>query len=125
MALKIAGFAAPVAQLNRSNQKSSETVARLSSGEKIVRASNDVASMSVAAQLQVRVVSLRTALLNTAQASSLLQVADGGLQQVQAALERMLALSTQANSGSITDTERSFLNIELHGLQEEDPNNCL
>ncbi len=105
--------------LNTAQSEASSSIARLSSGNAIVRAGDDVAGMSVSTGMQTRITSLRSSLINTLQASSMLQVADGGLSQIQDILERMNALSTQANGGSLAETERSFLNLEFQELKEE------
>lgn len=105
--------------INRANNSTSSSIARLSSGNRIVRASDDVAALSTGTSLRTSVTSLRQALLNTSQGSSLLQVADGALGQVVDILQRQKALAVQAGSGSLSDTDRSFLNQEFIALRDE------
>jgi len=109
----------PGVHLNEAQREASSSVARLSSGNAIVRASDDVAGLSVSTGLQTRITSIRSSLINALQASSLLQVADGALNQQQEVLERMNAIATQAGAGSMTDTERSFLDLEFQNLKAE------
>lgn len=106
-------------QLSRYRQNVSLSVARLSSGERITRAADDVAGLSVSTRMLARETALRSTLTNLAQASSLLQVADGGLHQVEDILQRMGALSVMADSGGVTDSERAFLDIEFQHLKTE------
>lgn len=109
------------AQMNigKASTSASLSIARLSSGSRIVRAADDVAALSAGTSLQTNVTTLRTALLNTSQGSSLLQVADGALGQITDILQRQKAIAVQAGSGSLSDAERSFLNQEFQNLTEE------
>lgn len=114
-------IAALTAQQNISvaSNKATSSIARLSSGNRIVRASDDVAALSAGSSLRTNVTTLRRALINTSQGSSLLQVADGALAQVTEILQRQKAIAVQAGGGSLTDTERSFLNQEFTNLTSE------
>lgn len=95
------------------------SIARLSSGNKIIRAADDVAGLSIGTSLRTTVSTLRTALKNATQASTLLQVADGGLGKIGDILQRQKALATQANSGTLSTTERGYLNQEFQSLKNE------
>ena len=101
------------------SRQASSSIARLSSGNRITRAADDVASVSAGTSLRTNVTTLRTALTNTSQGQSLLQVADGALTQVVDILQRQKAIAVQAGSGSLTDTERTFLNQEFQNLTQE------
>ncbi len=94
-------------------------VARLSSGNRIVLASDDVAALAIGTSLATQVSALRTAQTNAAQGNSLLQVADGALAQIQNILQRQKAIALQAGSGSLTDTDRGFLNQEFQALSTQ------
>jgi flagellin len=97
----------------------SQSVARLSSGNRIIKASDDVAGLSIGTSLRSNVSTLRVAKLNTSLGTSLLQVADGGLSQISEILQRQKALSVQASSGSLSATQRGFLNQEFQQLVAE------
>jgi flagellin len=114
-------LAAYSAQSNIGSATSSATasIARLSSGDRIVRAADDVASLSVGTSLRTGVTTLRQALNNTSQGSSLLQVADGALAQIGEILQRQKAISVQANSGTLSDLERSYLQQEFSALASQ------
>ena len=105
--------------INHANSMTSGSIGRLSSGNRIVRASDDVAAMSVGTSLRTQVSTLRMALTNASQGSSMLQVADGALGKIQDMLLRQKSLATQATSGSLTSVERGFLNQEFQNLTQE------
>ena len=94
--------------LKTNDMEASRSLAKLSSGSRIVRASDDAASLAVGTKLKADVNALRQAQVNASHGSSVLQVADGALQQVSDILIRMKALATQAVTGSISDTERGY-----------------
>lgn len=105
--------------INKANSMVTSSVGRLSSGNRIVRASDDVAAMSVGTSLRATVSTLKMGLLNASQGASMLQVADGALGKVQDMLLRQKALATQATSGSLTASERGFLDQEFQNLTQE------
>lgn len=105
--------------IGKANSMVSGSVGRLSSGSRIVRASDDVAAMSVGTSLRTTVSTLKVGLLNASQGTSMLQVADGALGKMQDMLLRQKALATQATSGSLTSAERGFLNQEFQNLTQE------
>lgn len=105
--------------LQRANLESQASISRLSSGNKISRAADDVAGLAVGTILKTNVSTLKAALSNTAQANSLLGVADGALKNIGEILQRQKALSSQATSGSLTAEARGFLNQEFQNLQQE------
>ncbi len=107
------------ANIGAASASSSSSVSRLSSGNRIVKASDDVAALSTGTSLKTQVLALRTALTNASQGTSLLQVADGALSQVTEILQRQKAISLQAGSGSLTDTDRGYLDQEFQALSTE------
>lgn len=114
-------IAAYFAQANISNAAnlSSASVARLSSGNRIVQASDDVAALAIGTSLGTQVSALRTAQTNANQGTSLLQVADGALAQIQSILQQMRSLANQAQSGTLTNTDRGFLNQQFQALSDQ------
>jgi flagellin len=110
---------ASVISLNKNSRNMDSSLAKLSSGSRIVRASDDAAGLAVASRLQANVTTLRVASTNGVQARSLLQTADGALARIGDILQRMKALATQSNSGSVDATARGFINTEYQGLLGE------
>jgi flagellin len=117
----ISNIAAQNAQGNigRASNSASASISRLSSGNRITRASDDVAGLATGTALRTQVNTLRAALANASQGTSLLQVADGGLSQIVDILQRQRAIAAQASSGQLTDANRSLLNQEFSGLTAE------
>jgi flagellin len=105
--------------LTNNQGMASSSLAKLSSGSRIVKASDDAASLAVGTKLKADVTALKQAAQNAGQASSLLQVADGGMSKVSDILQRMKALSVQAQSGSVSDNERTFLDREYQQLNTQ------
>lgn len=105
--------------LNRATQDITSSSYRLSTGDRFYRAGDDVAGLSIATRMQTNLTSFRQALQNNAQADSLLQVAYGGLSQINSILDDMKGLATQANSGSLTSVERALLDLEFQTLRQE------
>lgn len=105
--------------LSSANSVVQDSIARLSSGNRIVKASDDVAGLSIGTSIKTQVSSLQVALSNTGQARSVLQIGDGALAQINDILSRQKALATQANAGSLGAEQLSFLNSEFVELTSE------
>lgn len=114
----ISAFAAQ-GNIGRASDSASASISRLSSGNRIVKASDDVAGLAVGTSLRTQVNTLRSALTNATQGTSLLQIADGALGQIIDILQRQKAIATQASSGQLTDANRSLLNQEFTALTAE------
>ncbi|MFO1073147.1 MAG: flagellin [Geminicoccaceae bacterium] len=99
--------------------EASSSLAKLSSGSRIVKSSDDAASLAVGTKIKADVTALKMAQTNSSHAQSLLQVADGGMARIGDILQRMKALATQSQSGSVTDAERSFINQEFSELSTQ------
>lgn len=117
----ISNFAANVAHRNlvKSDMEATQSLAKLSSGSRVVSAKDDAASMAVGSRLSAEVQSLRQATVNAGQAVSMLQIADGAMSQVNDILIRMKTLSVQSASGQLSDTERGMLDAEFQALIDE------
>ena len=117
----ISNFAANVAQRNlaMSDSQATTSLAKLSSGSRVVSAKDDAASLAVGSRLNAEVVGLKQAAVNAGQAISMLQIADGAMAKVNDILVRMKALSVQAGSGQLSGTERSMLDTEYQALVSE------
>jgi flagellin len=105
--------------LNANSVASANSLAKLSSGSRIVKASDDAASLAIGTKIKADVTALKQAQVNASQASSVLQVADGAMAQTTDILMRMKALSVQAQSGSVSDNERGFLDKEFQALVKQ------
>ncbi len=92
---------------------------KLSSGERITRASDDAAGLAISEKLKGHIRGLRQAKRNSDDGISLIQTAEGGLNEISNIIIRLRELSIQAASDTVGDTERGFSNIEFQNLLEE------
>lgn len=105
--------------LNKNSREQESSLNKLSSGSRIVRASDDAAGLAVGSKLKADVTVLKQAATNAVQARSVLQTADGALARVGDILQRMKSLAAQSNSGSVDATSRGFINTEYQALNSE------
>ena len=105
--------------LNRNSSNQSDSLAKISSGSRIVKASDDAAGSAIAQALQSDITSLETAAQTVQQLDALLQIADGGLQRVAEILQRVKSLATQWNSGTVDATSQGFIEAEYDLLKNE------
>lgn len=102
--------------LQKSSSKLSAAIAALASGNRLTSASTDISSLSVAGQLQAAVSGLKQASGNLAQASSLAQIADGGLSQIFDITQQLQNLAQQARSPILNDDNRKALGEQFKQL---------
>ncbi len=105
--------------LNINDQMTRDSIGKLSSGSRIVKASDDAASLAISTNLNADVVTLRQAAINATNGNAVVQVADGGLARISDILARMKALAVQALSGSVDVTSRGYINEEFTQLRDE------
>ncbi len=105
--------------LNINDQATRDSIGKLSSGSRIVKASDDAASLAISTNLNADVVTLRQAAINASHGNAVVQVADGGLARISDILARMKALATQALSGSVDVASRGYINEEFTQLRAE------
>lgn len=114
-------FTSPLTQqsLQKSSNRLQALMASLVTGNRLTKASTDVAALAVATRLQSEVSALRQASVNVAQADSMLQVADGGVEQIGDILQRMQALAVQSNNPTLDQATRESINREFQSLSDE------
>ena len=105
--------------LNNSQGALQTSLARLSSGLRINSARDDAAGLAVSQRLGAQIKSLNQAMRNANDGISMLQTAEGAMDEMQNILTRMKELGTQAANGTIGSTERGFINTELVELRDE------
>ncbi|MGQ9694891.1 MAG: flagellin N-terminal helical domain-containing protein [Thermodesulfobacteriota bacterium] len=106
-------------QLADTDARLSVSMERLSSGYRINKAKDDVAGLSIANKFRMEVRSLRMAQQNVSQATSMLQLAEGGAQKIEGIIERLKELATLAASDNTDDNGRTSLNAEAGKLLSE------
>ncbi len=92
---------------------------KLSSGERIVRAADDAAGLAISEKFKAEIRSTKQAERNSQDAISLVQVAEGGLNEVGNMLIRMRELSIQSATDTLTNIERGFVDKEVQSLKAE------
>jgi flagellin len=101
-----------------SNAGSSE-LERLSSGKRITKAADDAAGLAIATNLEAQTRGLRQATRNANDGISLVQTAEGGLNETSNILVRLRELTIQSASDTVGDQERGFLDKEYQQLTKE------
>lgn len=92
---------------------------KLSSGERITRASDDAAGLAISEKLKGHIRGLRQARRNAEDGISLVQTAEGGLNEISSIVIRLRELAVQAASDTVGETERGFSDIEFQNLLQE------
>lgn len=105
--------------LGMTQRGAQSNLARLSSGYRINQAADDAAGLAISENLKGQIRGLRQASRNANDGISLVQVAEGGLQEVSNMLIRLRELAVQASSDTIGDTERKFIDVEYQQLKSE------
>jgi flagellin len=105
--------------LNSSQGSLATSLQRLSSGLRINSAKDDAAGLAVSQRMGAQIKSLNQAVRNANDGISMLQTAEGAMNEVQSMLQRMKELATQAANGTISDTERGFINTEVQQMRDE------
>jgi flagellin len=106
-------------QLTDTDARMSVSLERLSSGYRINKAKDDVAGLSIANKFRLEVRGLRMAQQNASQATSMLQAAEGGTNQIEAIVERLKELATSAASDNIDSNGRNRIDAEAQKLLAE------
>ena len=122
MALVIqTNYAAMSAQKNLSaNQKQlAGSFQKLSSGFRVNSAADDAAGLAVSESMKSQIRSYTVAERNAGDAISMAQTAEGSLGEVHDILGRMRELAVQSANGSLTNTDRGYLNTEFSSLKSE------
>ena len=106
-------------QMNVNNLQSSKAMEKLSSGLRINRAADDAAGLSISEKMRSQIRSLSQATRNAQDGISLIQTAEGALNEVSDMLIRMKELKVQAANGTYDDeTDVANINLELDALGE-------
>jgi flagellin len=105
--------------MGRASQKLNETYQKLSSGQRINRASDDAAGLAIAESLRVNQRVASVAIRNAQDGISAIAVVDGALASMTQVLGRLAELAQQAGNGSYSATQRSALQAEFQTLGSE------
>ncbi|CAN7539206.1 flagellin [Bosea sp. LjRoot9] len=108
-----------VRYLNMNSVDQSSSLSKLASGSRITKASDDAAGLAISTRISSDVTALTQAATNASHGTSILQTADGGASNISDMLQRMKALASQSVSGTVTDSERAYIDAEFSQLAEE------
>ena len=97
----------------------SKSLEKLSSGLRINRASDDAAGLSISENLRGQIRGLAQAERNAQDGISLINTAEGALNEVHSILQRMRELTVQASNGTLTSADRASVDIEVQALKSE------
>lgn len=105
--------------LNGTKGSMDKTMAKLSSGERINRSSEDAAGLAISENLKNQMRGLKQSNRNAMDGVSLIQIAEGGLNEISNILIRLRELAIQTASDTISDRERKMVNIEYSQMLDE------
>lgn len=105
--------------LRQTRELLDRSLERLSTGYRINRAGDDAAGLAISEKLRAKIRGLVQAQRNSSDGISLIQVAEGGLNEVQNILVRLRELGVQAASDTIGPRERKYLDLEYQSLKDE------
>jgi flagellin len=106
-------------ELRQADKSTSDSFQKLASGKRITKSADDAAGLAIATKMKAEVRGLKMAERNANDGISMIQVAEGGLEESSNILTRMRELSIQAASDTVGEKERGYLNMEYDQLVQE------
>src|SRR3982074_354721 len=103
-------------QLTATSSQAAKSMEKLSSGYRINRAADDAAGLAISEKMRGQIGGLAQAQRNAQDGISLVQTAEGALNETHSILQRMRELAIQASNGTLTATDMSSVNGELQQL---------
>jgi len=101
------------------DEKTSQSYEKLASGKRITKSADDAAGLGIAKKMEAEVRGYQMAERNANAGISMIQVAEGGLDESSNIMTRMRELSIQAASDTVGERERGYLNLEYEQLLQE------
>jgi flagellin len=105
--------------VSKVGKETQDSFAKLSSGERITKSADDAAGLAISEKMKSEIRSSKQASRNANDGISMVQVAEGGLNETSNILTRMRELAIQASSDTVGDTERGMSNLEYQQLKSE------
>lgn len=105
--------------LVKNDNRLSSSIERLSSGLRINRASDDAAGLTISEKLRTQVRGINRAIMNVQDGISLIQTAEGALNETHSMLQRMRELALQSGNDTLTTTDRLEIQKEIAQLKED------
>jgi len=108
-----------VRQLNKNQKSAASSMAKLSSGYKINTAADDAAGLAISEKMRAQIRGLKQASKNSEEAISLIQTAEGALNEVTSILQRMRELAVKASTETLEEADAVEIKQEFDNLIEE------
>ena len=105
--------------LSQTNMRIADNLRRLSSGQRITKAGDDAAGLAISEKFKAQIRGAAQAKRNANDAISLIQTAEGGLNEISGIVIRLRELAVQNANDTLGESERRFSNIEFQQLKEE------
>jgi len=105
--------------LDKADKKSSDSIARLSSGYKINTSEDNPVGRAISNKLKMQINSLERSIQNASDGVSIVQTAEGALGEIHAMLERMTELAVQGSTDTYTDYDRTAIQNEIDQILDE------
>ncbi|MCO7125017.1 flagellin [Sporolactobacillus shoreicorticis] len=106
-------------QLSKNETATQKSLAKLSSGLRINTAADDAAGLAISEKMKAQINGLDQAKRNAQDGTSMIQTAEGALNETTAILQRMRELVVQAGNGTSIEEDKDQINTELNQLQSE------
>lgn len=106
-------------QMGQVSNLASKSMERLSSGLRINRSADDAAGLAISEKMRGQIRGLTQASRNAQDGISLIQTAEGALNETHSILQRMNELATQASNGTLSDSDRQAVQNEITELSSE------
>src|SRR5258707_5931878 len=108
-----------VRYLNINSNQETSALSKLATGSRLPSASDAAAGLAISTRISSDITTLQQAATNSAQATAILQTADGGASNISAILARMKSLASESASGTTVDSSRAYINSEFTQLASE------
>src|ERR687893_60760 len=106
-------------QLSVTSTAASKSMEKLSSGYRINRAADDAAGLTISEKMRGQIGGLAQAQRNAQDGISLVQTAEGALNEVHSMLQRVRDLKVQFDNGTLSDDDRSAISSEVYEIAKE------
>lgn len=105
--------------LGQNNVEQANTLGKLASGSRINRSADDAAGLAISEKLKAQIRGVNQAERNANDGISMVQIAEGGLNESSNILVRLRELAVQSSSDTVGDTERKYTDLEYQNLKQE------
>ena len=105
--------------LKKSTSLIGKNLEKLASGYRINRAGDDAAGLAISEKMRAQITGLEQAGDNALDGISLIQTAEGAMEEIHSMLNRMMELSVQSSNGTYSDENRSSMQDEINAILDE------